>query len=56
MKYRVASEIHHNNEKYFEGQEVELSLQEAGPLIELKAIEPIIKPFSQNSLVSNSSD
>lgn len=56
MKYRIAREIHHNNEKYFEGQEIELSLPEARPLLKLKAIEPIIKPFSKDNWVSNSSD
>ena len=48
MKYKVTRNIHHNNEKYAEGEEIELSLQEAKPLLECKAIEQIIKPFSIN--------
>ena len=41
MKYKVTRNINHNNEKYTEGDEIELSLQEAGPLLECKAIEQI---------------
>ncbi|QOJ23572.1 MAG: hypothetical protein HRU78_07870 [Gammaproteobacteria bacterium] len=53
MKYKVTRNIHHNNEKYTEGDEIELSLQEARPLLECKAIEQIIKPFSQASGMSS---
>lgn len=48
MKYKVTRNINHDNEKYAEGDEIELSLQEARPLLECKAIEAILKPFSQN--------
>ena len=53
MKYRVTRNVHHNNEKFKEGDEIELSVSEAKPLLECKAIEQIIKPFSQNRFVSN---
>lgn len=53
MKYKVVRNINHNNEKYTEGDEVELSLHEARPLLDCKAIEQIIKPFSMiNSMPS----
>ncbi len=48
MKYKVARNVSHNNMKYFEGEEVELSANEAKPLLECGAIEQIIKPFSQS--------
>lgn len=53
MKYKVTRNINHNNEKYTEGDEIELSLQEAKPLLECKAIEQIIKPFAQNPGMSS---
>jgi|GEM_PF-6200483 len=56
MKCKVIINIHHNNERFNEGDEVELSLCEAKPLLDCKAIEPIIKPFTQNRLASNSSN
>lgn len=49
MKYKVNRMINHNNGIYEEGNEVELSLKEARPLLECGAIEKIIKPFSQLS-------
>lgn len=53
MKYKVTRNINHNNEKYAEGDEIELSLQEARLLLECKAIELIIKPFAQNPGMSS---
>ena len=52
MKYKVTRSIHHDNEKFIEGDEIELSLHEAKPLLECKAIEQIIKPFSQNRSIT----
>ncbi len=53
MKYKVTRNVNHDNVKYAEGDEIELSLQEAMPLIECKAIEQIIKPFSKNPAMSS---
>lgn len=55
MKYKVTRNVNHNNQKFSEGDEIELSLNEAKPLLECKAIEQIIKPFSHNRSVSDSS-
>ena len=56
MKYRVTRTIDHNNEKFTEGDEIELAIHEANPLLECKAIEQIFKPFSQNRLISDSTN
>jgi hypothetical protein len=53
VKYKVTRSIHHDNEKFIEGDEIELSLHEAKPLLECKAIEQIIKPFSQNRSITH---
>lgn len=53
MKYKVTRSIQHDNEKFIEGDEIEISLHEAKPLLECKAIERIIKPFSQNRSITH---
>lgn len=49
MKYRALGHINHNNEHYFTGDEIELSSTEAAPLLEVRAIEPLHKPYSKAS-------
>lgn len=56
MKYKVTRNVNHNNQRFNEGDEIELSLSEAKPLLECKAIEQITKPFSQTRMVSDFSN
>lgn len=48
MKYKVISNLHHDNQEYKAGEEVELSQSQAKPLLENGVIERVIKPFSGN--------
>lgn len=54
MKYRALGHINHNNEHYNTGDEIELSSAEAAPLLEVKAIEPLIKRFSKQASAESS--
>lgn len=47
MKYKTLTNVHHDQVVYAKGDEIELSSVEAAPLLEAKAIEPLIKPFSK---------
>lgn len=49
MKYKALGHISHDNTHYYPGDEIELSSDDAKPLLEIKAIEPYIKPFSKGS-------
>ena len=47
MKYKALTNINHDCMDYSIGDEIELSDAEAAPLLEAKAVEPSIKPFSK---------
>lgn len=45
MQFKCLVNVNHDNIFYPFGSEVELSDAEAAPLLEVKAIEPLHKPF-----------
>lgn len=47
MKYKALTNVHHDNDKYAPGDEIELADAEAAPLLEVKAIAPSVKPFGK---------
>jgi len=49
MKYLARTNVNHNQDLYPVGAEIELSSDEAAPLLECKAIEPLHKPFFKAS-------
>lgn len=49
MKYLALTNVHHDQVRYTVGDEIELSNDEAAPLLKCKAIEPLHKPFSNAS-------
>lgn len=46
MKYKALTNIHHDNTHYAPGDEMELSGAEAAQLLDMGAIEPLVKPFA----------
>jgi hypothetical protein len=44
MKYKALVNVHHNNTQYPHGEKLDLSDQEARPLLEIGAIEPAYPP------------
>lgn len=46
MKYKVLGQVNHSGGISYPGDIVEFSSVDAGPLLEVKAIEPYHKPFS----------
>ena len=49
MKYKAIRVIDHDCIRYKIGDEIELSLNEAQPLLECTAIEPLNKPFARGN-------
>ena len=47
MKYKALTTVNHDCVIYEIGDEIDLDDAEASPLLEVKAVEPIIKPFSK---------
>ena len=47
MKYKTLTTVHHDSVIYNIGDEIDLDDVEAKPLLEVKAIEPVIKPFAR---------
>ncbi len=47
MKYKVLGQINHSDGISYPGDIVEFSSADAGPLLEVKAIEPYHQPFSK---------
>jgi hypothetical protein len=50
MKYKTLVNVNHNNRKYGIGDLIELSDNEAAPLLECKAIEPQNKPYAARTV------
>lgn len=49
MKYKVIRTIDHDCIRYKVDDAIELSINEAQPLLECKAIEPLNKPFARSN-------
>lgn len=49
MKYRVTTPIKRDGKKFYPGNILELSSEQAGPLLDAEAIEAVHKPFQNLS-------
>ena len=47
MQYKATSHINHNGIDYHAGDPLDLSTEEASPLLEAGAIEPVDVPFAK---------
>lgn len=53
MKYKALGHIQHDGVHYYTGDEIELSSEEAKPLLEAKAVERFHKPFAGEQAASH---